>query len=401
MSSFLLLGRHHAGIGWIVLQLAIGVVLCLQAWQAITALRMARAAPDGIDGTGLLLVPWMQTAPAADPGVPALLGRLRNVPGVLSATAANQAPYGAIAWSAQVWTATRPAPKHIASVFLVDETFASTLGLETSAGRHFMTHEFHDYRGDPSDLQADTRSVLLSSALAARLYGNSDPLGRPLQMAPGARLQVVGVFERLPPPAGARDTGDLAVLLPVRMARAAEARFIVRHAADPQVVATRIQAALSTAYPSAVVADPVDMAALREASLHAPRSRAWWWSGACIAWWASTLGLLMLGGQRWVQEHAREFSLRRAAGATGRQLARRLHLEYLGLACAAAAVGLAGGQWLLPQLVPGSVAAPPNGALLAAAAWAMLAVQLAAAWPARLVRHIPPHLVSRSPSVRL
>ena len=108
----------------------------------------------------------------------------------------------------------------------------------------------------------------------------------------------------------------------------------------------------------------------------------------------------MLGGQRWVQEHARELSLRRAAGATGRQLARRLRLEYLGLACAAASVGLAGGQWLLPHLVRGS-APPSHGALVAAAAWAMLAVQLAAAWPAHLARRIPPHLVSRSPSVRL
>ena len=89
MSSFLLLGRHHAGIGWIALQLAIGVVLCLQAWQAITALRMARAAPNGIDDASLLLVPWMQMAPASDPGVPDVLGRLRNVPGVLSATADN------------------------------------------------------------------------------------------------------------------------------------------------------------------------------------------------------------------------------------------------------------------------------------------------------------------------
>ena len=400
MSSFLLLGRHHAGIGWIALQLAIGVVLCLQAWQALVGLHVARTTPDGIDDTGLLLVPWMQMAPASDPGVADVLGRLRNVPGVLSATAANQAPYDATAWSVQVWTATHPATKHVVSVFLGDEDFASTLGMATSAGRHFMTHEFRDYRGDQTELQAGTHSVLVSSALASRLYGRSDPLGRPLLMAPGARLRVVGVFERLPPPAGARDTGDLAVVLPVRMSRAADARFIVRHAADPEIVATRIRAALSTAHPSVVVAHPVDMAALREASLHAPRSRAWWWSGACIAWWLSTLGLLMLGGQRWVQEHAREFSLRRAAGATGHQLARRLRLEYLGLACAAASVGLAGGQWLLPHLVRGS-APPSHGALVAAAAWAMLAVQLAAAWPAHLARRIPPHLVSRSPSVRL
>ena len=124
MSSFLLLGRHHAGIGWIALQLAIGVVLCLQAWQALVGLHVARTTPDGIDDTGLLLVPWMQMAPASDPGVADVLGRLRNVPGVLSATAANQAPYDATAWSVQVWTATHPATKHVVSVFLGDEDFA-------------------------------------------------------------------------------------------------------------------------------------------------------------------------------------------------------------------------------------------------------------------------------------
>ena len=78
--------------------------------------------------------------------------------------------------------------------------------------------------------------------------------------------------------------------------------------------------------------------------------------------------------------------------------------EHLASSCSrnhmAASVGLAGGQWLLPHLVRGS-APPSHGALVAAAAWAMLAVQLAAAWPAHLARRIPPHLVSRSPSVRL
>ena len=138
MSSFLLLGRHHAGIGWIALQLAIGVVLCLQAWQALVGLHVARTTPDGIDDTGLLLVPWMQMAPASDPGVADVLGRLRNVPGVLSATAANQAPYDATAWSVQVWTATHPATKHVVSVFLGDEDFASTLGMATSAGTSQM-----------------------------------------------------------------------------------------------------------------------------------------------------------------------------------------------------------------------------------------------------------------------
>ncbi|SDR18505.1 FtsX-like permease family protein [Pseudoxanthomonas sp. CF385] len=399
---FLLLGRHHAGTWLIALQLAIGVVLCLQAWQAVTGLHAARAMPDGIDDAGLLLVPWLQMTPGSDPGVADVVRRLRNVPGVQSATAANQAPYGNSAWSMHVWMSARPAERHVVSVFLGDERFAWTLGLATVRGREFLPDEFRDYAGDQTDLHAALGPAIISSALARRLYGDADPLGRTVWTAPGARLHVVGVIDRVPPPASARDTGDLAMLLPVRMVRAGDAQFLVRHTGDADGVASRIRTALAAAYPSMAVADPVGMTSLREASLHAPRMRARWSVGACVAWWFSTLGLLMLGGERWVQAHAQEFSLRRAAGATGRQLARRLRCEYLGLACMAVMAGLTCGGWLLPRVAPdGLVSTPSMGAMLAAAAWATLAVQFAATWPARLARRIPPHLVSRSPSVRL
>lgn len=399
---FLLLGRHHAGTWLIALQLAIGVVLCLQAWQAVTGLHTARVTPDGVDDTGLLLVPWLQATPTTDPGVADVLRRLRSVPGVRAATASNQAPYGNSAWSVHVWTPSRPAERNVVSVFLGEEHFGSTLGLATVRGRDFLPGEFRNYAGTQTDLHAGLGPAIISAALAKQLYGDADPLGRTLFTAPGAKLHVVGVVERVPPPVSARDVRDLAMLLPVRMVRAGDAQFLVRHSGDADDVAARIRSTLSAAYPSVAIAPPVEMATLREAALQGPRLRARWSVGACVAWWFSTLGLLMLGGQRWVQAHAQEFSLRRAAGATGRQLARRLRCEYLGLAAIAATVGLACGGGLLPRIAPdGWVSTPSLGAMLAAAAWATLAVQFAAAWPARLARRIPPHLVSRSPSVRL
>lgn len=398
---FLLLGRHHAGTWLIALQLAIGVVLCLQAWQAVTGLRAARTAPDGVDDAGLLLVPWLQTTPATDPGVADVLRRLRTVPGVRAVTASNQVPYGNSAWSVHVWTPARPAERNVVSVFLGEEHFGSTLGMAIVRGRDFLPGEFRNYAGTQTDLHAGLGPAIISAALAKQLYGDADPLGRTLLTAPGAKLHVIGVVERVPPPAIARDVRDLAMLLPVRMVRAGDAQFLIRHDNDTHDMAARIRAALSAAYPSVAIAAPVEMAALREDALHGPRLRVRWSVGACIAWWLSTLGLLMLGGQRWVQAHAQEFSLRRATGATGRQLARRLRCEYLALATIAATVGLACG-WLLPRIAPDGWAATPSiAAMLATVGWATLAVQFAAAWPARLARRIPPHLVSRSPSVRL
>ncbi|MFT3669747.1 MAG: hypothetical protein QM795_14505 [Pseudoxanthomonas sp.] len=175
---FLLLGRHHAGTWLIALQLAIGVVLCLQAWQAVTGLHTARVTPDGIDDTGLLLVPWLQATPTTDPGVADVLRRLRSVPGVRAATASNQVPYGNSAWSVHVWTPARPAERNVVSVFLGEEHFGSTLGLATVRGRDFLPGEFRNYAGTQTDLHAGLGPAIISACAgetAVRRCGPARP----------------------------------------------------------------------------------------------------------------------------------------------------------------------------------------------------------------------------------
>lgn len=400
--SFLLLGRPHAGTWLLAVQLAIGVVLGLHAGHAVEALRAARTAPSGIDDDRLLLVPWMTMAAHAKPETEAVLRTLRAVPGVASATASNQAPYGSSAWSVEVEADTVPGPRHLASAYFADDAFLATLGLSPARGRGFLRHEYRADAGDRHRPHMASAPVLVSGALAARLYGDADPLGRTFTLVSGARLHVVGVVERIPQPASAHHSDGAVLVLPMRMARADEAQFIVRHQGDAGTVSERIRAALATAHPSAVVAAPVPLSTLRERSLQAPKRGARVALLACIAWWVFCLGMLVLGGHRWIREHAQEISLRRATGASGAQLARRLRWEYLLLALGACLPGLACAAWALPQLAPGRDAfAPSSWTVLATIACTAAVVQLAAAWPVRLARRIPPHLVSRSPSVRL
>ncbi len=100
-------------------------------------------------------------------------------------------------------------------------------------------------------------------------------------------------------------------------------------------------------------------------------------------------------------DHQQEISLRRAFGATDTQLAHRLRGEYLMLAVIACAIGMAVAA-LLARLMPAwTLPLPSFGTCAAVVVGTVLVVQLAATWPVRLTRRIPPHLVSRSPSVRL
>lgn len=398
--SFLLLGRPHAGTWWLALQLAIGAVLCAHAWQTMLGAYLQRTAPSGIDQTQVLVVPWMQGTSGRDPGSAAVLRTLRAVTGVQSASAANQAPYGSSAWSAHLWTG-NAMHRDLASIYLVDETFFATLRMAPSRGRRFAAAEYQDYTGDQQRLHADPAPALISAALAMRLYGTGDVLGRPLHLFPGKRLHVVGVIDRIPLPATAHRPDGTALVLPVRMTRADDAHFLVRHAGDADAMSARIHAALSAAFPDAAIATPTAMSALR---MHASRGslrHAWMALAACGSWWLLTLGMLMFGGQRWVREHRQEVSLRRAFGTTGSQLGHRLRWEYLLLASAASALGAVATAVLLPRIVPTWSPVPTTAALLLAIACTVVLVQLAATWPIRLARHIPPHLVSRSPSVRL
>ena len=400
-SSFLLLGRPHAGAWWLVLQIAIGVMLCLYAGQAMLRMYEQATAADGIDAADVLVIPWMQPAQGQDPGAKAVLRTLRGVAGVRAAAAGNQSPYGTSAWSVHAWKSGDRGHRHLVSLYLADEDFMSTLGMDDTHGRRFVNAEYQDYTGDQHRLHADPAPAIISAAFAETLFGHVEPLGRSLQLLPGKRLHVVGVLPRIPLPATAHRRDGTAVILPVRMTRASEAHFFIRHTGDALAVSARVRAALAAAYPDVVVAAPISLTALRaQASLGATR-HAWTSLAVCVAWWLSTLAMLGLGGHRWMLDHQQEISLRRAFGATDTQLAHRLRREYLMLAVIACAIGMAVAA-LLARLMPAwTLPLPSFGTCAAVVVGTVLVVQLAATWPVRLTRRIPPHLVSRSPSVRL
>jgi hypothetical protein len=402
-SRLLLLGRHPVLVAALAMQVAIGFVLACAACSAGIALWQQATVPSGVADDELVLVhpPYFadgRQVPTAD-----VLAVLRAVEGVRHASALNQVPYGDRAWHAGISTTPLPSPRLRASVYLADEHALETLGARLARGRGFRAAEFQAYDGDSSRLHDTGVPVIVTAALAQQLSPDRDPLGLPVYVRGDIPLQVIGVIEDLALPAGAQhpDHGNLGLLLPLSMAHATDAHFLLRVPAPEQAQRIRdIGHALRDAFPAWVATAPIPLSSLRSRSLSPGKQHLWRLMLAVAGWSSLTLFAFLVAGQWWLQHHPQELSLRRALGASQAQVAAELRLEYLWVACAGMLAGFAFLRLVATRAWPSLANASVIVALVVAAALLAL-VRLAIASPLRATRSIPPHLVSRSPSVRL
>jgi putative ABC transport system permease protein len=194
--------------------------------------------------------------------------------------------------------------------------------------------------GRPLGRPAGRREVVLTDEAAGRLFGTGAPLGRTVRWTTGEGV-VVGVVRKIspeerfpskavawvsrlpgPPAAGpAAPTSYSAFLLLASGARAAEvqAAFRRRLAQDPRA--------------SGLTGEPLTLAfdALRELGVHGIRGSVW----PYVLTWLALMGIitllpalslanLALGG---LQERRREIGVRRAFGASARQIALQVLIE--------------------------------------------------------------------------
>jgi len=114
----------------------------------------------------------------------AVLGRVRNLPGVEAASVASTVPFGAFSSSRRVRKAGEPekdgagAPIGIgAQHVLVGADYFKSLGLTMLRGREFDASEEVGATG--------LKTVIISEPLAKQLFGSEDPIGRTVQYGAG------------------------------------------------------------------------------------------------------------------------------------------------------------------------------------------------------------------------
>ncbi len=393
----------HAGLACLlIVEVAIGLLLCVWAWQAFALYRHARDADSGLPEAQLLDVPPLGAAARGRVEPRDVAAVLAEVEGVRSVSIVNQSPYGMTAWNAWLSATPRGERGVMASMYLGEASLAATLGARVVQGRALDHHDVEPFSARMQRTQ--DLPVLVTQALADRLYPSREVIGRPLYDY-GRTLRIVGVIESLPPPFDSRASGaqePASVVLALAPDDIAWARYLVRgDEHDTGALLARLQTRLRTQYPAYAITPVTSIAALRTASLQRERRMAWTVTLCAAGWWMLILLSQTAAGHLWIQQSLVRIGLHRAVGATRAQIRHAVRRDHLALALSGWLLALVG-HHAMQRWVDWPWSTQPPSLL-----WPVLAVgvvvltQCAATWPARRAASIPPDHVTRGRWVRL
>lgn len=408
------LRKHKAGVVLIAMQIALTLAIVCNA-VFIIGQRIERVNRlTGLDESNLFLITqqWVG-APSEDvPGaVDKLdtmqledLAALRQLPDVASVTPINSLPLLNSSWNGAIATKpgdTRGEGKGTArtTYYFSDEQMLPTLGVRLVAGRAFTAD---DVQHQGFREQRDATIVILTKALADKLFPDGGAVGKPVYLNGGsAPSTVVGIVERLQAPrAGAEDeVAWNATVSPTRL-NANFARYAVR--AKPGRLDAAMRAAAPTLYkvnPMRVLDDDSvrSFAQIRDKAYQADRGMAILMGVVCLILLCVTAAGIVGLTSFWVGQRHRQIGVRRALGARKVDILHYFQIENLLIAGAGVVIGvlLAVGLnlWLMAhyEMTRIPVLYVLTGVL------AMLAIGQAAVFvPARRASNVPPVVATRA-----
>ena len=189
--------RQRLPRGIVACQVALSLVLVAAAGLLLTSFRRLLSVNPGFQATGVLLVDadWSgaDLPDERQSAVPReLLDRVRQIPGVLHASASLLTPIGGSLWNEDVFVEGSQEPE--GGQLLVWFNGISDGYLETLQTRLIRGRDL-----TPRDDGASPPVVLVNQTLARRFFGDADPLGKRIRMRglaePGPAMEIVGVVE--------------------------------------------------------------------------------------------------------------------------------------------------------------------------------------------------------------
>lgn len=268
------------------------------------------------------------------------LAALRTLADVIDAFATNTFPLANKGWSDFVnLKLDQQHSSAPAALYFADEHAIHTLGLRLIAGRDFTAADIID--GDSSFDSARPSSVIVTRALAERLFPGEKALGKTVYVSLGTHsTQIVGIVDKLQAPWTSPTSGsDYSMLEPIRVA-AQESFYIVR--VQPRSVASVLHAVRDKLV-------EIDRGRLIEVSpLSSVRADAYRddrvfssiLAVVCIVSLTVTaLGILGLTSY-WVAQRRQQIGIRRALGATRTAIVRYFQTENFLIASVGATVGV-------------------------------------------------------------
>ena len=397
------LSRHKVASALVVLEIALScAILCNAMFLIMHRLHDVRT-PSGIAEDELVQIRIGNHEPRdnADARTREDLAALRAVPGVASAVVVNQVPFHEDLSNADLsLSPEQPVPTLSAALYQVNEGSLDALGLRLVAGRDFSADEYQDGSAlfAIDDLRTLRTSVILSAAAAQALFPDQDPLGRIVYWGP-IPLTVVGVVETLARPGRLYGNRTYSAILPVRLNYGNGGMYVLR-VSDPGMradVLARALAALERSGPGRLVLEQQSYAQARSDHFRNDRDMIGLLLSVCGLLLAVTaLGIVGLASF-WLQQRTKQIGVRRALGATRREVVRYFQTENFLLASIGIALGMVL-AYAINQLLMGHYELPrlPLHYLPIGAAVLWLLGQLAVLGPALRAAAVPPAVATRS-----
>ena len=389
------LRRHKLAAGLLVLEIAVACAILCNAVFMISERLSQMQVHTGLAESELV---WLMTdgvsGDTATPATESNLAALRGIAGVKSDATVVSLPLSSndMNFNPNMDAASTIKGPNM-QLMLGSPGYLQTLGLKLVEGRDFDADE---YAGMESWLPQSS-SMIVTRALAQRLWPGQDALGKAFWIGK-RRLQVIGVVDHMVRGELRGTASEYVALFAARPNSTLSALFVLRVDASARDRVLREAAdKLVKLNPQMLINDKGSYTKIRDNYFAGDRAMAWLLATVCVALLVVTA--LGIGGLAsfWVAQRRRQIGIRRAVGATRRDILRYFQTENflivtfgiaLGMALAYAINLLLMTHYELPHL---PVFYFPAGAF---ALW--LIGQLAVLGPALRAAAVPPVVATRS-----
>ncbi|RDJ00260.1 ABC transporter permease [Dyella solisilvae] len=397
------LRRHKITAFLVIIEIALTCAIVCNAVFIINQRLDRMNMQSGVDEHRLLHIELADIGVTKDQKARMLedLAALRQIPGVVDVASVNEVPFGRSSSNSGIKLDLKQNQPTLNATLYSGENLRRAFGAQLVAGRDLQSDEFVDFddvvrAAAAKDMKSLPHAVVITESMAQRMWPGQSALGKQFYLA-DFPITVVGVVKELVRPSIWDDNArSYSLVLPMREYRG---EYVLRTASpqnNERVLAAAL-AKLKEINPHRVVLKKHSFDDLRYDFFQNDRAMAGLLIGVCVALLVVTsLGIVGLGSF-WVAQRRRQIGVRRALGATRRNILNYFQTENFLLATIGIALGmvLAYGinlllmtHYELPRL---PAIYFPVGALLL---WTI--GQLAVLGPAMRAAAVPPVVATRS-----
>jgi putative ABC transport system permease protein len=343
------LRRHKAGTVLIALQIALTLAVVCNALFIIHQRLSHLSEVSGVDEPNLFVIRNMwgeqYTTEQVVEHIQEDLATLRQLPGVEDVSPVNNYPFGPGTWDNFItMKPDQLSATTDASFYTGDEHFLHTLGLKLIGGRDFRPEEIQN-KGLRDSIVPPV--AIVSKAMADKLYPNGDALGKTFYAMTPTPITIIGIVDTL----HRQDVQSWSdkyfgesMVTPIRIAMPWGLHYVVRTKPG------QLEAAMHEA-PKALFAenrmrmiDPKDgilsFAEVRRRAFESDRGMAILMGIICAALLAITGAGIVGLTSFWVGQRRRQIGVRRALGATHRDILHYFMTENLLISLGGVIIGV-------------------------------------------------------------